>query len=53
MTDKIMGSGTEDAKVQALDISGLMECLPHRYPFLLVDRIVRMEGKKCSHFLSR
>lgn len=30
-----------------LDINEIMKILPHRYPFLLVDRIVEMEmGKK-------
>lgn len=30
-----------------LDINDIMACLPHRYPFLLVDRIDEMElGKK-------
>lgn len=26
-----------------IDIKGIMEILPHRYPFLLVDRIVELE----------
>jgi UDP-3-O-[3-hydroxymyristoyl] N-acetylglucosamine deacetylase/3-hydroxyacyl-[acyl-carrier-protein] dehydratase len=31
-----------------LDINGIMELLPHRYPFLMVDRIARFEGEtKC------
>ncbi len=30
-----------------LDIRGILECIPHRYPFLLVDRVVELEpGKK-------
>ncbi len=28
------------------DISGVMELLPHRYPFLLVDRILELEPEK-------
>lgn len=28
-----------------LDITGIMEILPHRYPFLLVDKIVELEPK--------
>lgn len=32
-----------------LDISKVMELLPHRFPFLLVDRVVRIEqGKSLS-----
>ena len=30
----------------AMDISKIMDYLPHRYPFLLVDRIVEVEGNK-------
>lgn len=31
-----------------LDINEIMKILPHRYPFLLVDRIVELdEGKRC------
>lgn len=29
-----------------LDISQIMQILPHRYPFLLVDRIISLEGSK-------
>ncbi|MGD9948301.1 MAG: 3-hydroxyacyl-ACP dehydratase FabZ [Desulfobulbus sp.] len=29
-----------------VDIKGIMEILPHRYPFLLVDRIVELEPGK-------
>jgi 3-hydroxyacyl-[acyl-carrier-protein] dehydratase len=29
-----------------LDVKGIMEILPHRYPFLLVDRIVELERGK-------
>jgi UDP-3-O-[3-hydroxymyristoyl] N-acetylglucosamine deacetylase/3-hydroxyacyl-[acyl-carrier-protein] dehydratase len=33
----------------ALDINEVMKILPHRYPFLLVDRIVAFEGDtKCT-----
>ncbi|HDO35165.1 MAG TPA: 3-hydroxyacyl-[acyl-carrier-protein] dehydratase FabZ, partial [Nitrospirae bacterium] len=26
-----------------MDVKEIMECLPHRYPFLLVDRVVEIE----------
>ena len=28
-----------EQKSQLIDISEIMECIPHRYPFLLVDRV--------------
>lgn len=31
-----------------LDVNDIMKILPHRYPFLMVDRIVELEhGKRC------
>ena len=31
-----------------MDVNAIMKILPHRYPFLLVDRIVELEhGKRC------
>jgi UDP-3-O-[3-hydroxymyristoyl] N-acetylglucosamine deacetylase/3-hydroxyacyl-[acyl-carrier-protein] dehydratase len=32
--------------IPAMDIGRIMDVLPHRYPFLLVDRIVEVEGDK-------
>jgi len=29
-----------------MDIAKIMDYLPHRYPFLLVDRIIEVEGNK-------
>jgi len=29
-----------------IDIAGIMEILPHRYPFLLVDRVVEFEPRQ-------
>jgi beta-hydroxyacyl-ACP dehydratase FabZ len=29
-----------------VDIDGIVNCLPHRYPFLLLDRVLEMESKK-------
>ena len=31
---------------QVLEIGDIMEILPHRYPFLLIDRIIEVERKK-------
>ena len=38
----IQGKTMENPKV---DIQGILNVLPHRYPFLLVDRILEMEEK--------
>ena len=35
-----------EVTIQTLDIKRLMECLPHRYPFLMVDKISHMEGSR-------
>jgi 3-hydroxyacyl-[acyl-carrier-protein] dehydratase len=32
--------------VSVIDIRGILERLPHRYPFLLVDRVLEMEPAK-------
>lgn len=32
------------AALEAVDIQGLLELLPHRYPFLLIDKIVEIDG---------
>lgn len=33
---------------EAIDIKGILELLPHRYPFVLVDRILEMELGKSA-----
>jgi 3-hydroxyacyl-[acyl-carrier-protein] dehydratase len=33
-------TATEDAALGACDIARIMQAIPHRYPFLLVDRVV-------------
>jgi len=42
---KYSGDATHDPET-FLDIEGIMRILPHRYPFLLIDRIIDMEPKK-------
>ena len=36
----------EQASKQTMDILEIMSILPHRYPFLLIDRVVEMERKQ-------
>ncbi|WP_436641773.1 3-hydroxyacyl-ACP dehydratase FabZ [Microbaculum sp. FT89] len=37
-------STTDPQTLESLDILRLLELLPHRYPFLMVDRIVDIDG---------
>ncbi|EJF81806.1 3-hydroxyacyl-ACP dehydratase FabZ [Bartonella doshiae] len=38
---------TEETKsLEAIDIEKLLSILPHRYPFLLIDRIVGIDGEQ-------
>ena len=39
-------TAADESKAQegAIDILGVMRMLPHRYPFLMVDRVVKIEG---------
>jgi 3-hydroxyacyl-[acyl-carrier-protein] dehydratase len=34
--------------LEAADISAILKALPHRYPFLMVDRIVNMRGDESA-----
>src|SRR4051812_21394449 len=37
---------TEPAAATTLDINQIMAILPHRYPFLLIDRVIEVERRK-------
>ena len=37
-------SGDEKATLSSIDIQEIMTVLPHRYPFLLVDKIIEIDG---------
>ncbi|HEX4684662.1 MAG TPA: bifunctional UDP-3-O-[3-hydroxymyristoyl] N-acetylglucosamine deacetylase/3-hydroxyacyl-ACP dehydratase [Gemmatimonadaceae bacterium] len=39
-------SKTETAKAERMDVEEIMRVLPHRYPFLLVDRILEKSEKR-------
>ena len=34
------------ATLQQADINRIMQLLPHRYPFLLIDRIIDLNGEQ-------
>ena len=44
--DPDMSKAASSKEVKALDILEIQRILPHRYPFLLVDRILEMEPQK-------
>ncbi|ARN83061.1 3-hydroxyacyl-ACP dehydratase FabZ [Methylocystis bryophila] len=39
-----MNQAATGAKLDSVDILGILELLPHRYPFLLIDRVVDIRG---------
>lgn len=41
MTTKLQ---TENREPRIIEVTEIMEMLPHRYPFLLVDRVVDLEN---------
>ena len=43
-----MASHVEKAELAVADIQKIMQLLPHRYPFLLIDRIVDMNGEESA-----
>jgi len=36
--------GNDGTVLESIDIQGLFKLLPHRYPFLMVDRIIKVDG---------
>jgi len=43
-----MSETTVNPELDSVDIAGVMKLLPHRYPFLLVDRIYNMDGDQSA-----
>jgi 3-hydroxyacyl-[acyl-carrier-protein] dehydratase len=37
-----------DTTLETADIAAILEALPHRYPFLMIDRIVGMRGDQAA-----
>ena len=37
---------TPEVDVQTLDIRAILDLLPHRYPFVMIDRVVEMKGSE-------
>lgn len=36
--------GLEKQTITSLDLDGILKCLPHRYPFLMIDKIIEIDG---------
>ena len=36
------------ATLEAVDIAGILRSIPHRYPFLMVDRIIGIRADECG-----
>ncbi|RKX20005.1 MAG: UDP-3-O-[3-hydroxymyristoyl] N-acetylglucosamine deacetylase [Candidatus Zixiibacteriota bacterium] len=43
---KLIGKYQKSNSSPAIDINGIMEIMPHRYPFLLIDKILELEPEK-------
>ncbi|WP_457573996.1 3-hydroxyacyl-ACP dehydratase FabZ [Desulfolithobacter sp.] len=41
-----MAQKTIEQQIMPIDIKGILDLLPHRYPFILVDRVLEMEPGK-------
>jgi 3-hydroxyacyl-[acyl-carrier-protein] dehydratase len=41
-------SGFEGTALDAVDIAGVMQMIPHRYPFLLVDRVIEISADRSA-----
>lgn len=44
MTD----SAIEGTKLAAMDIAEILRSLPHRYPFLMIDKIIKIDGDETA-----
>lgn len=44
-----MSSDSNESKeLKSLDLDGVLECLPHRYPFLMLDKIIDIDGDESA-----
>jgi UDP-3-O-[3-hydroxymyristoyl] N-acetylglucosamine deacetylase / 3-hydroxyacyl-[acyl-carrier-protein] dehydratase len=42
----VSGTETQTVDVQQLDIQKILRKIPHRYPFLMVDRVISLQGNR-------
>ena len=43
-----VASPPQDRTLTALEIGDILKCLPHRYPFLMIDRIIDIDGDESA-----
>lgn len=41
-SNSVSGDGVKE--LRSLDIQDVLRCLPHRYPFLMIDKIIEIDG---------
>ncbi len=46
--DQSLVSETQTRQLKSLDIKDLLTCLPHRYPFLMLDKIIDINGDESA-----
>jgi len=47
LADKLAGAAQQTGEpVESLDIDGVIGILPHRYPFLMIDRVLEIQGNQ-------
>ena len=46
--DTVASDQPAGRQLTRLDIDDILKCLPHRYPFLMIDRIIDIEGDEAS-----
>ncbi|MDB5561951.1 MAG: 3-hydroxyacyl-[acyl-carrier-protein] dehydratase, FabZ form [Hyphomicrobiales bacterium] len=46
--DTTVDSKPEGRQLTALDINDILKCLPHRYPFLMIDKIIEIDGDESA-----
>lgn len=46
--DMAVADKPEGRQMTTLEIDRILECLPHRYPFLMIDRIVNIDGDESA-----
>jgi len=46
--DTTVDNKGEGRQLSSLDIGEILKCLPHRYPFLMIDRIIEIDGDESA-----